>query len=931
MNIGLNQTTKPVPQMNIAKNVDQYEVYESEYNAANQYRVCITVHPYCSNVLYNMITEILRHDIDTDRTYVMRDNSAINIPDEYKPLVYGKETGIYRHDMVTDTEYSKEGLDYEYRPGYDIFNNHSLRSLTFRTTNGTTAAESTNFNTIRDTLRDVNGTIVQFSPRTPGNELSMVDRHVYEHDNILTFSDGESFERNIKNENGWYGFINNSTIATKENGKSAELDVNHAINNMGNCDFVDLYPDRTLFSFNPKVNTIKRRIEKNWELFLTYPYENFDYHNLVRDVADVYRNGDHYEIVSGANKVNALLAMEVEYLGGDSMNLPTSTDDQGNLIYQQFRTGRPMLRFRSFCQHHIKQGDSVRIYYKLKTASPGEEFQVSSKPYVVNSVGDSDLKNKDYYFTINDDDLLDEIFGENATVINPYNYWFRFARVAGGSDCQYYIRMMKKIPNLKRASENLTVGIGKNRVLLDEYIQRNAVDSDHHMLNFDCECYPMAFGKTLYGDDVTQYTFVDSIKLDYLRDNLNRPLSEIAATVVKKNVGYKEWYETNKESFTSEEMDNIEFSHCFGKITSGIEYYGNIDDDSPQMRSFKGIMSDIHLLNNDNTDIESKPLEWWYSWWKYGDPESDDAKTEVLATDEVFFGDVVEFSPTEFQETVLADCCHRFNTAQREMEWDCDYDTETGEITPGNGSKFQFIYQELDTDDFDYDGFQVNDYGVDLPKRNEGYWHKINEIIPVRAFGKEVQQASHKTLSIVRANPIQADGIYIQVQCNLAHGASVGNRAYFCDDSTRTWYETHVVFIDGKTTLSVNVIPHDVEVYQGLPYINWIDTCTRLNNGTLKLRIENPDIPDYAVNAGVNLFMWRNFELRSHVESSTGINFPFANNHLYIERGINFYLRRQDPDGTNGLYYRNDVFPDIPGDIMPVSNYEYIPEEDNVC
>ena len=140
-----------------------------------------------------------------------------------------------------------------------------------------------------------------------------------------------------------------------------------------------------------------------------------------------------------------------------------------------------------------------------------------------------------------------------------------------------------------------------------------------------------------------------------------------------------------------------------------------------------------------------------------------------------------------------------------------------------------------------------------------------------------------------------------------------------------------MVFIDGKTTLSVNVIPHDVEVYQGLPYINWIDTCTRLNNGTLKLRIENPDIPDYAVNAGVNLFMWRNFELRSHVESSTGINFPFANNHLYIERGINFYLRRQDPDGTNGLYYRNDVFPDIPGDIMPVSNYEYIPEEDNVC
>ena len=78
LNIGLNHTTKPMPQMSIAKKVDQYEVYESEYNAANQYRVSITIRPYCTNVLYNMITEVLRTNITTGEVDVMVDNSTTN-------------------------------------------------------------------------------------------------------------------------------------------------------------------------------------------------------------------------------------------------------------------------------------------------------------------------------------------------------------------------------------------------------------------------------------------------------------------------------------------------------------------------------------------------------------------------------------------------------------------------------------------------------------------------------------------------------------------------------------------------------------------------------------------------------------------------------------------------------------------------------------
>ena len=66
-------------------------------------------------------------------------------------------------------------------------------------------------------------------------------------------------------------------------------------------------------------------------------------------------------------------------------------------------------------------------------------------------------------------------------------------------------------------------------------------------------------------------------------------------------------------------------------------------------------------------------------------------------------------------------------------------------------------------------------------------------------------------------------------------------------------------------------------------------------------------IPTYAVFLKTNLsFVWKGLELLS--ENNYGdelYNMPFSNNRHYIEKNINFFVRRQDQNGKFGLLYTN--------------------------
>lgn len=1059
VHVQLDHTTKKIPLTNLSTVIDQYEVYRTEASACNKYRLTLTMKPYCTNVLFNTCTEIVKDDGSND-IQVVRDNAPVSITDpKVKNKISGSVNTLTRAYMVDNTEYSSENVGFTYYPGYDIFGNHILRNLSFRSIIPlANNIHSSTYNTIEDTMRTLEGDTIKMVPRLSPSDVSFVNKHVYETTNVLSMENGDSVAANLTNENGWYGFYNNSSIVPKRikgNEAPIERDSNHAVNDKGNCEFVDMYPDRTLYSFTPKLNEYKHRLERNWDVFITYPYKNFYRHNLVTNVYayDVESEQSEYDDVQSDGQTNALLIMEAKS--------------------QYCRNGMKGVQFRTYCKHNLKQNDYVVIYY-ARGDGGDSQFQVCNGTFRVNYVGDMNNEYKDYYFTVTNSSILDEIFdgrvastfydgpsnvppphfremsgeiteipvdidtsdttyepnicrwfykpltlqpsvtwdnqntvdelpadvkngptyvrqrrivsdeyvyayykyqnnmyqmlpdtfnplaqefGDGNTFdnipvgyvtdyirVHTYEYYeksyeyytqksdkvddiinerlcyripLRFAKIVNGTKCKYYIRMFKKLPNLNKSAENLTNEIASNRIRFDEYVQRNATKDGIKMRDFDREVYPLAFSKTIYGDDVTQYQFTETMDIAYIRDNLGRPLTNLYVTIVKKNVGYKEWYGNVKHytDYTDDDQTHrrIEFSHCFGKVTSGLDFMCKEGDDSEIIRKNKGFLSDARLITNAMNRVNlGQPLEFWGKVHLQPDGISDG----ILEDDEVFFGDVVEYNPMQVMETTLSDVQFRFNTAQREN---------------GNPSDYTFTYKEIVSDDYHPQGFEteehVNERGLICP---EGYYYKAHYPIGVRSFGSAIRQASHYSVLLDHAEPIQMEGIFIRIVTRNTHGYGAGRTAFICNDADGVWYKTQIVYVDSKTSFIIKPIRKDVEAYEGKPYLDWVQTCNLLNDENFRVRVANTDIPDYADNVSTNLFLWREVIPASESDDETMNTYPFANGALYIDKCINFFLKRQDPDAINGLYYYGN-FPDVQGKIQVPSNYEYIPETEVIC
>ena len=206
-----------------------------------------------------------------------------------------------RYYMIKNTEYSNNKCGYVYHCGYDIFNNHILRNTTFKQVN-TLRNENKNqtdsnqtgspllskiFNTIGDVMRYSDGDSVKYTKRynISSAPTMNLNNHLYEYSDILSITD--SINQNLIEEKGWFGFTNgmniNSKLYTGSNGNiwGKELSVNKVINRQKACEFIDMYPDRSLFSFNPKINKKAKRLEYNWKMCLTYPYDTTYNHLLV--------------------------------------------------------------------------------------------------------------------------------------------------------------------------------------------------------------------------------------------------------------------------------------------------------------------------------------------------------------------------------------------------------------------------------------------------------------------------------------------------------------------------------------------------------------------------------------------------------------------------------------------------------------------------
>lgn len=1064
VDVNLRQTTKTLPFPNVSSTLSQRSVYEEERQAGNNFRLILTIVPYCSNVLFNPLTEIIK-DEGSDDVFVVTDVTNMNnAPVTIKNKIDGA-IGVdnpTRVHMICNTEYSSEiHGGYEYHPGYDFFDNHLLRNLSFKLVNpfnDNVKDAKEVFNTLADYARDRNGDVKKYNRRISINSINSnqgfnKDKHLYLIDDVMKIED--SINNNLYDENGWWGFTNNTTIDTKQlnNRRWDSMDIGKALNNHKACEFIDMYPDRSLFSFAPKFNKFTHENENNWNVVLTYPYKN------------VY---DHPLCLGGTSYIKRTTNSEGEFVeetvseGNRWMGLKVLTAQLGS-----GKAGSNNLILRTYTKHGMEQGDLFYLYYTNPyketaedeyekcdkfsddTLNGSEVYYESQSYYQVTNIGDLSKNNNEYFFYTSNTSIVKEIYRsylkyveklikENVdtskipfyedyenddkkdiydadnnlktVLINKILKYsnFRIRRCVKGVKSTYYIRQFRKIPNLRAAQREMTdeeaLHKSKFNGVFDSYIADNALDpiNPNYQRNFNSEMYPLGFASSIYNDNVAQITFMDGVNVKGLTDNLGRPLTEIYYTIVKNNAGHEVWYhneeplysnkdirelyENNKEGFKEKygaEYDGytVEFSHCFGKVTSGFETYVMSDDrkeTTGPIEYWKKLSSVHHISNivNDGVNGGSSPI--------YKDEDSRTLDKDIKYTDTFFYGDLVEFNGVDFTEKTISKVMHRFNTAQRETE--------------NNPYYSQYQYHEIVEDDYDpqykegTDPFDLKEFSAvngiqdgdtskpmttDFAKRKadyatisrpEGYYYQAHYPIQIREY-TQVLQGSHYTLRVRMAKPVQREGILIQVKTYIAHNLSTNDIIFICDDESDVRYITRCVKVIDRTTFLmspnyeeyvVNATDFEDKEYisnlkdsvrnteTGLKNINkyekrfsWLELCNILNGKfdddinypNLVLRRKNIDIPDYATYIGGNQYLWRDIINIGDTRAATIKDYIFANGYFYITQSINFFLKRQDPFASNGLYFDGeDKYPFFPNDPSGVHQKEnnYILKETSV-
>ena len=696
INVDLSAKSRIVPHSAAADLFGINDLYVEERNACENYRMIFTVNPICSNVLYNAITEPVFQEgsysaLSLVETTVSKSNT--NIFPNGTMNQSGNSAGnrvVDQIGAVRDTEYSHEKIGgFVYHCGYDIFNNHLLRSDEFehiRMEGSSTPKNENVFNTIFDYAIDYNGKVVnriigESEGPLPNLKSNRADIRTYSIDSTKTFD--MAFYEGMRTVDGWYGFYNSGYIEIP-NGKLGGDDIflNKVINNETRCEFIDLYPDRTLFSFIPKVNRYRKRLERNWDCSIVYPYKSdTDAFNMI--MTGVIEAD--YPSIEDNRKPNAVKVMKT--------------------VVTHNNVGDEMIEMHSLLRHTLSPRDTVRLFY-AEIDGAGETgygpIQRYSLPVEVVSVGDDMGKNVERYFTVRFSDInsfcdIDDDGNIVSRFTNGAKLMFFYRKVENGCDDRYYFRKFRKLKNYDyvectsdntdsaewaEIETNAVVGTKEPTIATPDtpkYIKINGtyIKKIERPLNYTQN--KIAYATNIYGDRVAQVIFNDDICTTGLKDNLGRPLTSVYFSVFKANRGHKEWYEENNLT-----ADTVEYSHCFGDVTSGLDLPADYDINDYNVRKLHNIFTG---------DCENNSYKNGLGIIMEGAPESKNGGRPPLPLEsgiteedyDEFYGDIVEFNRTNFTETVIEKVYHRFNTAQREClkndkYFDIHYDDLIGDI-----------------------------------------------------------------------------------------------------------------------------------------------------------------------------------------------------------------------------------------------------------
>ena len=127
LNIDLTSKNRLLPDESLVDNFSLYNQYNEERDNCSKYRFIFDINSLCSNVLFNVKTEIVVNEgseycrcLNFEPNGWQKSVFANNAVNTKNPIKY--------IDAIRNTEYShKSNGKFVYHCGIDIFNNHMLR------------------------------------------------------------------------------------------------------------------------------------------------------------------------------------------------------------------------------------------------------------------------------------------------------------------------------------------------------------------------------------------------------------------------------------------------------------------------------------------------------------------------------------------------------------------------------------------------------------------------------------------------------------------------------------------------------------------------------------------------------------------------------------------------------------------------------------
>ena len=222
IDIDLSSKSRLLPYSSTADMFSLNDLYIKERDECNKYRMIFTVNPICTNVLYNSVTEPVFKEGSVSATSLVQTSVESGDTNYFPEGTINKTSPIDQKQAVKDTEYSHERIgNFEYHCGYDIFNNHLLRTMDFEHV-GKSPDNDKIFNTIEDYVVNYDGKTVlsieagkhgeAYGPYT-STTITDSDKEkvrMYQLDNIKTMD--VAFYDGLRVVDGWYGFYNSGYI-----------------------------------------------------------------------------------------------------------------------------------------------------------------------------------------------------------------------------------------------------------------------------------------------------------------------------------------------------------------------------------------------------------------------------------------------------------------------------------------------------------------------------------------------------------------------------------------------------------------------------------------------------------------------------------------------------------------------------------------------